>query len=121
MAVKKSEYGWLWKLAKGAGIAAAAGGAVYLATGVGSKKNSPVIPDAIEDQLDKLADALTKQFGEGWIKETEKVLMAAVPLPLKPLVAVLRTAQETGAVAGWDWPQTRAEAAKLHKERGSAS
>lgn len=121
---KKSESGgWalLKTVAKFAVPAGAVVGAVYLATGAGSKKNSPFIPDSIENELDKVADALTRRFGDGWIEETEHALMAVVPLPLRPLVAILRDAKTAGMVGGWDWPQTRAHAAKLHRERGSTT
>jgi hypothetical protein len=104
-----------------AAAAAATVGAVYLGTGAGSKKNSPFIPDSIEKELDKLVDALTQRFGDAWIEETEHALMAAVPLPLRPLVVILREAKTAGNVGGWDWPQTRAHAAKLHSERSPAN
>ena len=63
MAQKSGGDGWLWTIAL---IGGAAILYAYSTTGRGSD-NSPLIPDALEDPIDRVVAALIRAFGPKWV------------------------------------------------------
>lgn len=89
----------LGQLLWGVGFAAAAGTVLYLATGKG-EKNSPFIPDALEDQIDAAVDALNRRFGRVWVDHglaaLDEALRAALPSAIVGLLdAIVAVEQQT--------------------------
>lgn len=76
---------------------------VYLATGRG-KQNSPFIPDAIEDQLDRVVEVLNRRFGHRWVNyaldSLERYLTWALPGPAALLSTVHWVEQNHGYLTG---------------------
>jgi hypothetical protein len=77
-------------------VAAVAVGAVgvgalvhYLKNGAGSDKNAVLIPDVIEDPLDKLVDALNRRYGKQWGDQVVSVLESGLEQMLPPAVLSL--------------------------------
>jgi hypothetical protein len=71
----------------------AVGGVVLLAwllNGRG-KQNSSLVPDAIENQLDRLVDALNKKFGHRWVTAGLDLLQDYLQRALPGLAGLLNT------------------------------
>lgn len=84
--------GWTQAAVVAAGAVGALGiGAFvhYLKNGAGSDKNAVLIPDIIEDPLDKLIDALNRQFGKTWGDQAVSVLEKGLESVLPPAVVSL--------------------------------
>lgn len=102
------------KLMRAAGLAAAGalvvGFGVYLATGR-RDKNSPYIPDAIEDRIDQVVAWLDAQLGKEWVDKgldfIQSTLLSNLPLPLAKLADVIFDAEKTGSQQGWTGAQKR--------------
>lgn len=84
----------------------AIGGVVLLAwllSGRG-KQNSPLVPDAIENQLDRLVDALNGKFGHRWVAYgldfLQAYLQRALPGPAGLLNTVLWVEQTYAHLPG---------------------
>jgi hypothetical protein len=50
----------------------------YLQSGRGTSNNSPLVPDAIEDPMDRVVEALNDAFGHQWVTRTLNVLQAHI-------------------------------------------
>jgi len=62
MARKKGNEIWWIVGAVAAGI-----GLYFLQTGVGAQNNSALIPDRLEERIDRLIARLNEMFGRGWV------------------------------------------------------
>jgi hypothetical protein len=109
----------LLKLLGVGGAAAAFGGIIYLATGAGSEKNSQLVPDEIENEIDNLVNTLNRRYSRGWILMAEAALMAAVPVPLHSLLMVVRITELRGEQNDWSGEQKREHAADLYRQGAS--
>lgn len=89
----------------------------YLMAGAGPEKNAVLIPDAVEDRLDLLIEALDERFGKAWVDRGVSLLKSALsetlPAPLVALVDVVATAEKVGRQQGWSGPRKRAHAIRL--------
>lgn len=82
----------------------AAGTVLYLASGKG-QKNSPVIPDSIENHIDSAIAVLNQRFGHAWVDNglatLDEVLRTILPSSvvglLDAIVAVERQVQQLEA------------------------
>jgi hypothetical protein len=62
---------------------------VYLITGRG-KNNSSLIPDAVEDQIDHLIEALNRAFGQRWVDHGLNVLQAHIGRTMPQLATLVQ-------------------------------
>jgi len=62
---------------------------VYLVTGRG-RNNSLYIPDALEDRIDRLVDALNGAFGQRWVDYGLDALQAHIERTMPQLAALTR-------------------------------
>lgn len=89
----------------------------YLGAGLGRDKNAALIPDAIEDRLDTVVEALNKRFGKTWanggLAALKRTLEQTLPGPLVALVDVVVAAEKAGQQNGWNGVQKRTHAAHL--------
>lgn len=83
---------------------------VYLATGRRGK-NSPYIPDAIEDRIDQVVAWLDTKIGKQWVDRgldfVQSTLFSNLPQPLAKLADVVFNAEKTGNQQGWTGEQKR--------------
>jgi len=112
---RKPDNGWLW----GLGIAAI-GGLTLLALAGGSEKNSPVLRDDVENAVDKVVDFLNKNVGKGWLGAAVTALRAALPVPLRPFLAVVHAAEALGSQSGWSGLQKKAHAVNQYMQGATA-
>lgn len=112
------------RLSKGEKTALAVGGSFiggvllyYLVTGTRSDKNAVLIPDAIEDRLDVVVEALDRQFNRLWVDRgisvLKSVLSKTLPASVVALVDVVVAAEKAGQQQGWRGYQKRAHAVRL--------
>jgi hypothetical protein len=113
MALTRQEKKALKTLKTAGGIALASAGAIglyYLLTGAGKEKNSALIPDAIEDKLDRVVETLNRTFGKGWGSYAVLALQATLPAPLVGLVHFVHVAEQQHGLSG---DQKRKHASQL--------
>lgn len=100
------------------GVVFAAGGLLlhYLTSGVG-EDDASLIPNAIEDRLDRIVDALNRRFGKQWVQygiDTLRSGLASVlPQPMVQLVSVVHQVEQAGIRNGWTGYQKRCQAAGM--------
>lgn len=96
---KRSD-GDVWKVL---GVLLAVVGLIYLQTGRG-KDNAPLIPDALEDPMDRVVSALNQRFGHPWVTMGLDVLQAYIqgtmPGAVSLVNAVYRAEQLYGHSVG---------------------
>lgn len=111
-------------LTKGEKVALWIGGGVvttsllyYLGAGLGRDRNAALIPDAIEDRLDMVVEAMNTRFGREWVNRGLAVLKQALeetlPGPLVALVDVVVAAERAGHHHGWNGARKRIHAVQL--------
>ena len=104
------------KVVLGAAAAAGAIGLYYLLAGAGRANNAALIPDAIEDRIDAVVDALDERYGKAWAQLGLGALQAGLrkvlPAPLVALVDAVYAAEQYGRRHGWTGPQKRAHATR---------
>ena len=70
----------------------------YLKDGAGSERNAALLPDEIEDNLDRVVDELNRLFGRRWVDRgiaaLEKSLSAILPTPVVALVSVVHETEK---------------------------
>lgn len=90
--------------------ALAVGFGVYLTTGRRGK-NSPYIPDAIEDRIDQVVAWLDTKLGKQWVDKgldfVQSTLFSNLPMPLANLADAVFNAEKTGNQQGWTGAQKR--------------
>lgn len=73
----------------------------YLKDGAGSERNAALLPDEIEDNLDRVVDELNRLFGRRWVDRgiaaLEKSLSAILPTPVVALVSVVHETEKWAA------------------------
>lgn len=88
----------------------------YLKSGIGDSRSS-LIPNSIEERLDRLVEALNQRFGKQWVTQALSSLQAGLekflPAPLVALVEVVYRVEQTGQEAGWSGAQKRREAVEM--------
>jgi len=93
---RKKKFPWD-KVLGGVAIA----GLVYAAFGAGSKKDSVLIPNWIEDEIDKIVDGLNQRFPGGWVDFGIDLLVQALAGTLSPngqlLVAIISEVERWAA------------------------
>lgn len=104
---KKKILGTVGVVAAGA---LAVGFGLYLATGR-RERNSPYIPDAVEDRIDQVVGWLDSQLGKKWVDKgldfVQSTLFSNLPQPLAKLAEVVFNAEKTGSEQGWTGAQKR--------------
>lgn len=76
----------LWKVA---GAIALGGLFIYLATSRG-KNNSPFLPDAIEDRINRLVAVLNEAFGQRWVNAGLDALQRYIEQTMPQLTGLLK-------------------------------
>lgn len=111
------------RLLAGAAVLAGGVGTVayyYLKAGAGSKKNAAYIPDAIEDQLDMVVEALNRKFGTRWVDRglsaLQRALGRTLPPPLAAIIDVVYQAELRGAELNLKGDEKRGVAADMHAQ-----
>lgn len=93
-----------------AGLAAAL---YYLKSGVG-EADAALIPNAIEDRIDRVIAALNQRFGKQWVDrrlgELQTVIAASLPTPLVGLVDVVYQVERAGRAYRWNGQQKLCQA-----------
>lgn len=88
----------------------------YLTSGVGDDDAS-LIPNAIEDRLDRVVDALNRRFGKQWVQygidTLRSGLASMLPQPMVQLVSVVQQIEQVGIRNGWTGYQKRCQAAGM--------
>lgn len=88
----------------------------YLTSGVGDDDAS-LIPNAIEDRLDRIVDALNRRFGKQWVQygidTLRSGLAGMLPQPMVQLVSVVHQVEQAGIRNGWTGYQKRCRAAGM--------
>jgi len=81
-------------------------------TGAGSEKNAALIPDAIEDPIDKVVDGLNRKLGRNWgnstLSDLEKVLENALPPETVALVKFIHKAELLAKTNGIKFSEKKA-------------
>jgi hypothetical protein len=67
-------------------------GLSYLANGRGKNNNSPFVPDAIENRMDDVVEALNDIIGRHWVTVTLDFLQARMALAMPGAAAFVRAA-----------------------------
>lgn len=117
---------WLGVLGLGGVSLAALVSVVYLKWGAGSKKNSAVIPDMIEDEIDKVVDFLNKKY-PGWASKGMETLSRTLESTLPPtfglLLKIVEQVEQQAAKAEQpvSGPEKRRRAVDLFKQWYSAA
>jgi len=101
----------------GLGVAAAGAALLhYLTSGVG-EADASLIPNSIEDRLDRVVEMLNRKFGKRWVNQAlgtlRSGLASVLPPPLVALVEVVHQVERVGAQYNWSGYQKRCEAAGL--------
>lgn len=100
------------------GVVVAAGGLLlhYLTSGVG-EDDAWLIPNSIEERLDRVVDSLNRRFGKQWVQygidSLRTGLASVLPQPLVQLVSVVHQVEQAGVRNGWTGYQKRCRAAGL--------
>jgi len=72
-------------------------GLYYLTAGWGREKNAALMPDALEDRLDMVVEALNGHVGKDWVDRgaegLKKALRTVLPGPLVALVDVVHAVE----------------------------
>lgn len=88
----------------------------YLTSGVG-EDDASLIPNAIEDRLDRVVDALNRRFGKQWVQygidTLRSGLASLLPQPMVQLVSVVQQVEQAGIRNGWTGYQKRCQAAGM--------
>lgn len=88
----------------------------YLKSGAG-EADASLIPNSVEQRLDRLVEALNKRFGKQWVTEAMDTLQAGLtkvlPAPLVALVEVVHRVERQGKEAGWSGSQKLHQAAVM--------
>jgi hypothetical protein len=88
----------------------------YLRAGSGNKDAS-LIPNAVEDRIDKVVEALNHKFGKRWVNRGVTTLQAGLstvlPAPLVGLVEVVHRVEHLAEEKGWKSQDKRANAAQM--------
>lgn len=70
----------------------------YLKDGAGSERNAALIPDEVEDSLDRVVDELNRLFGRRWVNRglavLEKSLSSILPTPMVALVSIVHQTEQ---------------------------
>ncbi|MCB9529775.1 MAG: hypothetical protein R3F65_09315 [bacterium] len=95
---------WTKGLLGAVGIGAVVGLGIYLLSGR-REKNSPFIPDFIEDGIDRVIASLDRRFGKQWVDMgldvIERFLTAQLPATLASYAKVVFDAELMGRREGW--------------------
>lgn len=106
----------------GAALAVAGLGLVYLKTGLGREKDAALIPDALEEPIDRVVEALKEKFGKQWVDNSAEVLAAALgktlPKSLRVLIDVVCAVEQEAKSKQMSSEMKRKRAVALAKERG---
>lgn len=87
----------------------------WLVTGVGKEKNSPLVPDAIEDHLDAAVEHLNRRFGRRWVNMGLHALQRGLESILPSwVVGLVHAAEVHGTQNGFSGSQKKAYAAGLY-------
>ena len=117
MARKAKPQGWIGLAIAGGAAALGTAAYYYLRDGAGSEKDAALIPKVIEDQLDRVVDALNQHFGRKWVNlglgALQKGLASVLPLQLVSLVEFVHQAEEIGLQKGWSGAQKQRHASAL--------
>lgn len=93
-----------------AGLAAAL---YYLKAGAG-EADAALIPNAIEDRIDRVVAALNQRFGKQWVDrrlgELQTAISASLPAPLLGLVNVVYQVERAGRTYRWNGQQKLCQA-----------
>ena len=96
----------------------------YLLSGAGSEKDAVLIPNSIEKRLDKVIDALNREFGKDWVRfgisALEAGLSKVLPPPLVGLVMAVHKAEQTGIQLGVSGAQKKQHAIQFANALGRA-
>jgi hypothetical protein len=88
----------------------------YLRSGVGDADAS-LIPNSIEERLDKVVEALNKKFGKRWVNRGVATLQAGLstvlPAPLVGLVEVVHRVEHLAEQHGWKSQEKLTQAAGM--------
>ena len=88
----------------------------YLTSGVG-EDDASLIPNAIEDRLDRVVGALNRRFGKQWVQygidTLRSGLASMLPQPMVQLVSVVQQVEQAGIRNGWTGHQKRCQAAGM--------
>lgn len=88
----------------------------YLTSGVG-EDDASLIPNAIEDRLDRVVDALNLRFGKQWVQygidTLRSGLASMLPQPMVQLVSVVQQVEKAGIRNGWTGYQKQCQAAGM--------
>lgn len=95
---RSNDGGISWGQVAAVGAAGIATGLLlYVKTGAGSEKNAALIPDAIEDPIDEIVDALNQRLGKDWgnlaLSTLEKTLENALPPGTVAFVKLIHKAE----------------------------
>lgn len=88
----------------------------YLKSG-SAEADASLIPNSIEQRLDRLVETLNQRFGKQWVTEALGTLQAGLekilPAPLVALVEVVHRVEKKGQEAGWSGSQKLHQAAAM--------
>ena len=88
----------------------------YLKSGR-AEADASLIPNSIEQRLDRLVETLNQRFGKQWVTEALGALQAGLekvlPAPLVALVEVVQRDEKKGQEAGWSGSQKLHHAAEM--------
>ncbi|EYF06959.1 hypothetical protein [Chondromyces apiculatus] len=124
----KKSFPW-GKVALVGGTLAGVALAYYARRGAGSEKNAVLIPDVIEDEIDKVVDQLNERFDREWVTRGLDALTLGLAATLSPtgklLLAVLDEVEQWASdhpnIAGINLgPVKRKRAADMFRERHPA-
>jgi hypothetical protein len=125
MAMKNFPWG---KLALAGGTLVGIAFTYYLRRGAGSEKNAALIPDIIEDEIDKVVDHLNRKFSKAWVTRGLDALTLATASSLSPTGKILLgildevekwAAKQPTAVGTDRGAQKRQRAAEIYRDRHS--
>jgi hypothetical protein len=92
---------------------------IYVSTGRG-RKDSPLVPNVIEERIDRLVEWLNTRFGKQWMDQrldtVQTALSAAMPFPATALVGVVHQVERLGKTKGWSGAEKRAEAIRQSQQ-----
>lgn len=88
----------------------------YLKAGL-AQSEATLIPDLLEQRLDKVVAALNRRFGKHWVEQALGTLKTGLetmlPAPLVALVEVVHRVEQLGQKQGWDGLHKRQEAVAM--------
>ena len=103
------------RVAAGVAIGGAAFSVYYLLAGA-REKNALLIPDSIEERLERVVYMLDRRFGRRWvdmgIDSLRSALTGHMPGPLAILIDVVYKVEKLGIQHGWTGEKKKAEAVR---------